>query len=379
MDSEKFIDVLREKLGIGFYAGVPDSLLKPLCNTLYAEFAESGCFHVCADEGAAAALCAGHFLASGKPGMVYMQNSGIGNAVNPIASLLDRRVYGIPVLFVIGWRGEPGVKDEPQHVFQGEITCEMMDVLQIPYFVLTPEMTDEEAEEKLTAFVPYFEKGISAAVIVRKGALSGGTEIKFANSNPMKREDAVRIIAHMAEEGSVFVSTTGKTSRELFEIRESDGSGHSRDFLTVGSMGHADMIALGIALEKPERTVYCLDGDGAALMHLGSLFQIGAVGPKNYIHVVFNNEAHESVGGIPVTNTHVSFAETALKAGYQRSFYVRSEEELRSALAEAAAGLKPCLIEAACAVGSRADLGRPTTTPQQNRDDLMRYLEAKKA
>ncbi len=379
MDSEKFLSLIEEKLGISFYAGVPDSLLKPLCNTLYKRSENDGNFFVCANEGAAAALCAGHYLASGKPGMVYMQNSGIGNAVNPIASLLDRRVYGIPVLFVIGWRGEPGVKDEPQHVFQGEITCEMMETMQIPYFVLSSETPDEEAEAQLSGFAEYFEQGKSAAVVVRKGALTGGAEVRFGNSNPMKREDAVRIIAHSADEHAVFVSTTGKTSRELFEIRAADGSGHQRDFLTVGSMGHACMIALGIALEKPERTVYCLDGDGAALMHMGSLFQIGSVRPANYIHIVFNNEAHESVGGMPVTNTRVRYAEAALGAGYPRSFSVRSETELEEALSAAAAGPKPCLIEVACAVGSRPDLGRPTTTPQQNRDDLMQYLNSSEA
>ena len=374
MDAQLFIQLLQEYLDIDFYAGVPDSLLKPLCNTLYQQCERGRNFFVCANEGAAAALCAGHYLASGKPGMLYMQNSGIGNAVNPIASLLDRRVYGIPVLFVIGWRGEPGVKDEPQHVFQGEITRELMDVLQVPSFILTPETAPEELIGRLESFRSLFCEGRSAAIIVEKGALSGGDEVKFSNSNTMTREEALRLIVHSSDAQTVFVSTTGKTSRELFEIRESDQSGHQRDFLTVGSMGHADMIALGIALEKPDRTVCCLDGDGAALMHLGSLLQIAAVAPQNYIHVVFNNQAHESVGGMPVTNTNVSFAQIAQDAGYRRTFSVKTEDELLQALAMAEDGEKPCLIEVACAIGSRPDLGRPTTTPQQNRDDLMGYL-----
>ena len=375
MEATVFIEKIRKDLDIDYYAGVPDSLLKPLCNTLWKNCGRSN-FFVCANEGAAAALCAGHYLASGKPGMVYMQNSGIGNAVNPIASLLDRRVYGIPVLFVIGWRGEPGVKDEPQHVFQGEITCELMDVLQIPYFILTADTTGEELDEQLKKFAECFAEGKCAAVIVRKGALTGGDDVHFTNKNPMRREDAVRIIAHTADENAVFVSTTGKTSRELFEIRAADGSGHEKDFLTVGSMGHADMIALGIALEKPERTVYCLDGDGAALMHMGSLFQIGETSPANYIHVVFNNEAHESVGGMPVTNRHVHFSRTAAEAGYKNCLYAADEAQLRQALDKAEKGEKPCLIEVVCAIGSRADLGRPTTTPQQNRDAFMDHLRS---
>ena len=375
MDAKSFIRSLKEHNGISFYAGVPDSLLKDLCNTLYADCKPGKDFFVCADEGAASALCAGHYLATGKPGLVYMQNSGIGNAVNPIASLLDPRVYGIPVMFVIGWRGEPGVHDEPQHVFQGEITPAQMDVLQIPYMILSAETEAAELDAFLDQARGLFEEGRSAAIIVRKGALSGGEAVKFTNENSMKREDAIRVIAHSAEPDAVFVSTTGKTSRELFEIRAADGSGHQRDFLTVGSMGHADMIALGIALEKPERTVFCLDGDGAALMHLGSLFQIGAAAPENLIHVIFNNQAHESVGGMPVTNRNVSFARTAAEAGYRQTFFVKNEEELSSALASAEAGEKPCLIEAACAIGSRPDLGRPTTTPRQNRDALMDYLQ----
>ena len=379
MDAKDFIQILNEKLSINFYAGVPDSLLKALCNTLYQTCEPNRSFFVCADEGAASALCAGHYLATGTPGMVYMQNSGIGNAVNPITSLLDHRVYGIPVLFVIGWRGEPGVKDEPQHVFQGEITCEMMDTLQIPYVILTPETTEAELTAFTDKIAAAFSEGKCAAIIVKKGALSGGDGVHFSNANPLKREDAIRVIAHHADERAVFVSTTGKTSRELFEIRAADNSGHQRDFLTVGSMGHADMIALGIALEHPERTIYCLDGDGAALMHLGSLFQIGAVAPRNYVHIVFNNEAHESVGGMPVTNTRVSFSKTALEAGYKQSFFVQTEEELIHALSDTATADKPVLIEVACAIGSRADLGSPTTTPQQNRDALMDYLKESQA
>ncbi len=375
METKRFIELIHDGLGIGFYAGVPDSLLKPLCNTLWQTREHGKDFFVTADEGAAAALCAGHYLAAGTPGMVFMQNSGLGNAVNPIASLLDRRVYGIPVLFVIGWRGEPGVHDEPQHVFQGEITPALCETMQLPYIILDADTSEAEFTAALDQFCNAFAEGISAAIIVRKGALTGGEAVKFTNANSMKREDAVRVIAECVNPAAAFVSTTGKTSRELFEIREADGTGHSRDFLTVGSMGHACMIALGIAVEQPGREVVCLDGDGAALMHLGSLYHIGAAAPANYIHVVFNNEAHESVGGMPIANTHVPFAETARLAGYKAQYTVRTVDELREALNRAETGPKPCFIEAICAIGSRADLGRPTTTPKQNRDALISFLK----
>ncbi len=368
---------LCESAGIDFYTGVPDSLLKGLCDELYDRYGSEGPVHVVAhNEGGAVALCAGHYLATGKPGLCYMQNSGLGNAVNPLASLMDPQVYSIPCLLVVGWRGEPGVKDEPQHVKQGQVTLSQLEILDIPYCVLSADTDPDSFSRSFASLTEAMARGRTAAVVVRKGALSTDRKPSYANSYTMTREEAAAVILSCTEESDVIVSTTGKLSREVFELREKRGEGHARDFLTVGSMGHAGMIALQIALEKKERTVWCLDGDGAALMHLGSLPLIARRAPKNLIHVVVNNGAHETVGGMPVLGRGLNLCELARAAGYSSVRSADSEAGLRKILPEIrhSAHDGPCFIEVRCACGARSDLGRPTTTPIENRDALMAFL-----
>lgn len=364
------------KAGIDFYTGVPDSLLKGLCNELFDRYGTDGDTHVVAhNEGGAVALCAGHFLATGRPGLCYMQNSGIGNAVNPLVSLMDTDVYAIPCMLVIGWRGEPGVRDEPQHVRQGVITLGQLELMRIPYRILSADTTDEDFLSDFSALVSEMKEGKTVAFVVRKGALSTERKPHYGNTYPMSRETAAARILELAESDSVFVCTTGKLSREVFELREARSEDHSRDFLTVGSMGHASMIALRIAVEKPDRRIWCLDGDGAALMHLGSLSLIGRRHPSNLVHVIINNGAHETVGGMPVCSGSMDFAALATAAGYELILTADSEDSLNRALAEIAghrAG--PVLLEVRCACGSRSDLGRPTSTPVMNRDALMSFI-----
>ena len=363
-----------DRAGIDFFAGVPDSQLAGLCDTLYAAYGVKGRHVVAANEGGAVALCAGHYLATGRPGLCYMQNSGLGNAVNPLASLMDGQVYALPCLLVIGWRGEPGVKDEPQHVKQGEITLGQLELMGIPYAVLSKEHTEADFDALFAPLTAALQQGRCAALVVRKGALKASAKPDYSNGRAMTREAAAEIIAAAGREGDVFVSTTGKLSRELFEIRERLGQGHERDFLTVGSMGHAGMIALGIAMEQPRRRVWCLDGDGAALMHLGAMAVIAQRRPENFIHVVINNGAHETVGGMPVCEGALDVCAAARGAGYERVCRCDTPHGLRQALEEARQGRGLRLIEVMCAMGARADLGRPTTTPVENRDALMRYI-----
>lgn len=374
MNAERLLEACAS-VGIDFYTGVPDSQLKGLCDTLYARYGVGGRHVVAANEGGAVGLAAGRYLATGKPALVYMQNSGLGNAVNPLTSLMDDQVYGLPCLLVVGWRGEPGVHDEPQHVKQGEITLAQLELLGIPYFVLDKAMTDAEFEEAFAGLALRLKEGRCAAIVVRKGALTCDEKPDYANGRTLTRERAAEILAAMAGEKDVFVSTTGKLSRELFEIRERGGQGHERDFLTVGSMGHAGMIALGIAMEKPNRRIWCLDGDGAALMHLGAMAVIGKRCPENMIHVVINNAAHETVGGMPVCEGAFDAERQARACGYPMVYRAEDEASLTAAVREAMAKHCLCLIEVMCAVGSRADLGRPTTTPKENRDALMAYLQ----
>ena len=366
-----------QKAGIDFYTGVPDSLLKALCNELFTRYGTNSDAHVVAhNEGGAIALCAGHYLASGRPGLCYMQNSGLGNAVNPLASLMDPDVYAIPCLLVVGWRGEPGVKDEPQHKKQGVVTLDQMDILGIPYRILSPETSDDSFLSDFEALCAEMSRGKTAAIVVRKGALQSDCKPVYGNQYHMTRETAAGIILSAAGAGDVFVSTTGKLSREIFELRESRGEDHSRDFLTVGSMGHAAMIALRIAAEKPQTRVWCLDGDGASLMHLGALPVIGKRCPSNLVHVIVNNGAHETVGGMPVCGGSMDIPALASAAGYPSVFSADSESSLQAVLDDALPGAAgPVLIEVRCACGSRPDLGRPTTTPVDNRDAFMRFLQ----
>ncbi|MBR6029059.1 MAG: phosphonopyruvate decarboxylase [Clostridia bacterium] len=369
MRVEKFM----EAIGADFYAGVPDSQLRVLCDALMRRWGIDPTHHViAANEGNAAALAAGYHLATGKVPVVYMQNSGEGNIINPLASLLDRAVYAIPTVFIIGWRGEPGVHDEPQHVYQGEVTLELLRVMRVAHFVLRPEASEEELAEAMEGFRTRLAQGECVAFVVAKGALTG-EKTAYSNRGSICREEAISLIAEAAGESPI-VSTTGKASRELFEIREARGQGHHRDFLTVGSMGHASSIALGIACQKPDTKVWCIDGDGAALMHLGAMAVIGSQKPGNLVHIVINNEAHETVGGMPTVAGKISLTDIARACGYPKVSSADSLASLREALAEAAEARETCFIEVKCALGARADLGRPTTTPQENKTTFMTFL-----
>lgn len=362
--------------GIDFFTGVPDSFLKGLCDELYSRYGTDSPSHIVAhNEGGAIGLCAGHYLASGRPALCYMQNSGLGNAVNPLASLMDGKVYALPCLLVVGWRGEPGTKDEPQHVTQGAVTLPQLDLLGIPYAVLSPDTGEDAFRALFDSLCRELAAGRIAALVVRKGALTSSARPAYGNDASLTREKAAEGILRSAAPSDVFVSTTGKLSREVYELREAFGEDHRRDFLTVGSMGHASMIALRIAEEKPDRRVWCLDGDGALLMHLGALPLIGRRKPANLVHVVINNGAHETVGGMPVCSGALDIGALARAAGYARVFRADSAASLDAALRKIASLSGPILLEVRCACGARADLGRPATTPVQNRDAFMDFLK----
>lgn len=358
-----------------FFAGVPDSLLKPFCSYLMTRYGIDPKHHViAANEGGAVGLAAGYHLATGRVPVVYMQNSGEGNAINPIASLLNDKVYAIPCVFVIGWRGEPGVPDEPQHIFQGEITLALLKTLDIAYFVIDKDTTKDEVLAKLAEWAPLLRGGKQVAFVVRKGALTYDGKVKYQNDNVMSREEILSHIVDHARE-SVIVSTTGKASRELFELREARKEGHDRDFLTVGSMGHSSMIALGLAAQKPNAKVILVDGDGAALMHMGGMALLGANAPSNVIHILMNNGAHETVGGMPTVAGRIDPVAIAKGCGYPRACTVSTPEELDTALKEAMASEELCFLSVDCSIGSREDLGRPTTAARQNKEAFMAYVK----
>ena len=368
---EFFIEALREK-GIDCFAGVPDSLLKNICAYITDHF-DAAHNIIAANEGAAVGLAAGHYLATGQPACVYMQNSGEGNIINPLASLTDQEVYNIPVLLLIGWRGRPGVHDEPQHVKQGKVTTGLLNVMGVNYEVLSKE-EDKAAKQIEKAAKALANKEVFALVIEKDTFEDYKLQNVEVNDLTMSREEAIQTVAAALGEKDCVVSTTGMISRELFEYRAAMNQGHERDFLTVGSMGHASQIALGIAMAKTDRKVWCFDGDGAVIMHMGSMAIVANKAPKNYVHVVFNNGAHDSVGGQPTVGLKIDLPRVARAVGYPHTYSVSTKEDLIDVLSEVKKNDDLSLIEIKVKKGNRKDLGRPTTTPIQNKDALMNFL-----
>ncbi len=370
------VESLIRIIGSDFYTGVPDSQLKALCNYLMATYGIDPKHHViAANEGNCTALAAGYHLATGKVPVVYMQNSGEGNIINPVASLLNDKVYAIPVVFIIGWRGEPGIHDEPQHIYQGEVTVKLLEDMDIRTFVIGKETAEEELAAKMDEFRAILVEGKDVAFVIRKGALTDAPKVEYKNENTMVREEIIQHIVKASGEDPI-ISTTGKASRELFETRVANGQSHKYDFLTVGSMGHSASIALGVAINKPEQRIWCVDGDGAVLMHMGSMAVLGANKPKNMIHVVINNGAHETVGGMPTVAGSIDLVAIAKACGYPNAVCVDSFDDLDRELEAAKGRNELSMIEVKCSIGARDDLGRPTTTALENKKHFMEYLKS---
>ena len=368
------VQKLIEIIGSDFYTGVPDSQLQALCNYLMSKYGIDPHHHIiAANEGNCTALAAGYHLATGKIPVVYMQNSGEGNIINPVASLLNDKVYAIPVVFIIGWRGEPGIHDEPQHIYQGEVTMRLLDDMGIAYYVISKDTTDGEVEAVMADFRKKLSQGRDVAFVIRKGALTDAPQVVYKNENTMSREEIIQHIVKASREDPI-ISTTGKASRELFETRTANGQSHKYDFLTVGSMGHSSSIALGVAINKPKQRIWCIDGDGAVLMHMGAMAVIGANKPKNLIHIVINNAAHETVGGMPTVAGKIDLVKIALACGYPNAVSVDNFDDLDNALEAAKNVDKLSFIEVKCSIGARGNLGRPTTTALENKQNFMKYV-----
>ncbi|MCK5664101.1 MAG: phosphonopyruvate decarboxylase [Thiotrichaceae bacterium] len=367
----EFVSEIKEHFG-NFFTGSPDSLLKDLCAYLE-DSCLAGEHMVAVNEGNAIGLAAGYHLATGKIPVVYMQNSGLGNTVNPLMSLTDSKVYQIPILMVIGWRGEPGIKDEPQHVKQGEVTLPLLETMGIAYEVVSGE--SENVKEVLQRLATRAnETSAPVALVVKKGTFEKYKLQKvIADDSGFEREDAIGQCAKLIGGEAVVLSTTGKISRELYEYRVGAGEKTS-DFLNVGSMGHVSQVALGVALNRPSKKVYVFDCDGAMLMHMGGMATIGNSGAKNLIHIVFNNRVHDSVGGQPTVAANINMQEIALACGYRVARKVKSSLELSKAVEELNGLEGPILLEVVVKKGARADLGRPKSTPVENKLMFMESL-----
>jgi len=371
--TQEFYESLNQN-GVNFYTGVPDSLLKDICSYI-SDNAPKEKHVISANEGGAVALATGYYLATTKLPLVYMQNSGFGNTINPLLSLADPKVYSIPMLLVIGWRGEPGVKDEPQHVKQGEVSETLLKTLSIPYVIISNQtlgidkIINDSIEHAKTNNTPF-------AILVKKGTFEPySLKNKLKTNFDLTREQAIIKSTELLSDSDIIVATTGKTSRELFEFRSRNNQGHHRDFLTVGGMGHANQIALGIALAKPNKTVYCFDGDGAVLMHTGSLGIIGNLKIENFKHIIFNNGAHDSVGGQPTIGFDIDFGKIAKSFNYTKVFRIEKLNDFDEIFMNFQKEKGPCLLEIIVNKGARKDLGRPTVSPKENKLDFMSFIK----
>lgn len=372
MKAEKFVEHLKN-IGIESLIGVPDSTLKQFCDYINTDGKDELKHYVPANEGAAVGIATGVFLATGKPACVYMQNSGLGNTVNPVTSIANEEVYDIPMLFLVGWRGEPGVHDEPQHKFMGRITEKMFDTLEIEHTVISKDTTEEELDKIMATANKVLASNKQYAIIIKKETFEKRNGGSYANQYPFVREDAIATILKKLDPSDVVVSTTGKISREVYEEADIVNGQHMQEFLTVGGMGHASMITLGIADNMQDKKVFCIDGDGAVLMQMGCLAFVGTRQPKNMVHICINNDAHESVGGMPTGAVGTDYAKVATACGYPNVYSATSEEELEKALEAAKAADSTVFIEVKVALSSRADLGRPKETAIENKNNFMKY------
>ncbi len=369
---ENFFGILKDN-GINFFTGVPDSLLKNFCAYVTDNVPDED--HVInSNEGAAVALASGYYLSTGKPALVYMQNSGLGNSVNPLLSLADKEVYSIPLLLLIGWRGEPGKKDEPQHKKQGRVMLKMLEAMEIPFEIINKESEDiKSVTDNICNSMK--EKNCPHALVISEGTFE---EYKIKTDHKtnylLNREDAVKLILGSLSGREIIVSTTGKTSREVFEYRKNNNQGHENDFLTVGSMGHSSQIALGISLKKIDREVFVLDGDGAVIMQMGSLSIIGEKAGKNFRHILLNNGSHDSVGGQPTAGFNIDFPAVAVGCGFEVALKAETKEEILGGLNKIRSCEGPSFLEIRVNKGARKDLGRPDITPVDNKINFMKNL-----
>jgi len=360
--------------GIGFFTGVPDSLLKDICGYI-SDLTPKNKHIITTNEGSAIGLAIGYNIATGKTPLIYMQNSGLGNAINPLLSLADPDVYSIPMLLLVGWRGEPGIKDEPQHIKQGKINKKLIESMDIPYFVLSSDSSENYDKTISNAMNIVKTKSCPVILLIKKNTFEK-YEIKniIKTNYELTREEAIKNIVNLIDNDDIIISTTGKTSRELFEYRKKIGDNNDKDFLTVGGMGHANQIALGIALAKPEKNIYCFDGDGAILMHCGSMGIIGNQQPHNFKHIIFNNGSHDSVGGQPTIALNIEIDKIALGFKYNKVFKVSTLKELNQMFEEFKQADGPCLLEIMVNKGARKELGRPTISPIDNKKKFMKKL-----
>ena len=375
IDTLKFFNSLK-KNKIDFFTGVPDSLLKEFCFCV-TENTNKSQHIINANEGSSIGLSVGYNLATNKIPLVYFQNSGLGNIINPFTSTVHESVFKIPILLFIGWRGEPGKKDEPQHIFQGKITEKILEALEIEYEILNTDTSESITQvERIIKKIEINQKPI--AILVKKNSFSKYSFKSKESKNNLKREKCIQVILDKLKDEDVLVSTTGKTTRELYELSEKNKLKNPR-FLSIGGMGHVSQIALGISNNSSKR-VFCLDGDGSIIMHMGSMGIIGDNAGSNYFHILFNNGTHESVGGQPTIGGEINFELLSGSLGYESYFKITNEEQLLDFFKNTLNSIKgPVFIEILIDSSSRQDLGRPKDTPLQQKEKFTKLFKNQKS
>ncbi|OGH84501.1 MAG: phosphonopyruvate decarboxylase [Candidatus Magasanikbacteria bacterium RIFOXYA2_FULL_44_8] len=373
MQGSELVEILRQNKLL-FLTGVPCSYLKNFLNCVADDGSGDGVRHVKAtSEGEAIGIAAGYHLATGRTPVVYMQNSGLGNAINPLTSLMDRVVYSMPAILFVTWRGEPGHPDEPQHKKMGEVTIELLKILGIPY-----EFADQDVEKTKSAITKLMniatQKSQPVALIFKSGLFEKTDRpVLKTRSGLTCREQILELLLEKIGACPV-VATTGKTSREIFEIRSKNNQSHQSDFLTVGSMGCAAGIALGVALQTKDK-IFIIDGDGAVLMKMGTLATVGYYQPKNLVHIIIDNGAYESTGGQLTVSATLRWGQLLKSVGYKKVLIVKTKKQLAALDFERPDG--PMGVVISSAVGSRPDLGRPSVSPVANKNEFMKFIQEK--
>ena len=358
IDANFLFDKLKNN-NINFFTGVPDSLLKDFC-AYVSDNCEKDKHVIASNEGNAIAIGAGYYFGTKEIPLVYLQNSGFGNTINPITSLLTESVYNIPMLILIGWRGQPGKKDEPQHFMMGKQMEELLESLKLKYSIL-PDY-NEGVEINLKEAVDYMKSTSKPYIFLvqnhsfNKYKLNEQQNLEYIFS----REQILHMIMKNITNNEILVSTTGMLSRELYEYRKQKNE-PIKDILNVGSMGHCSSIGLGLSISNKNKNILTLDGDGSVLMHMGSMAINGCSGCKNFKHIIFNNGAHDSVGGQKTEGFNVNFENIAIGCNYNiiKCNDYNSEEEIVRSIKELLINDGPILLELRCKKGARTDLGRP--------------------
>lgn len=370
---EEFFKILNEH-NLTFFTGIPDSTFKDLMKFLTDNQGENFENIVACNECEAIAIASGYYLATNKIGVVYMQNSGFGKTINPLTSLCDPEVYSIPILLMIGWRGEPDKRDAPQHKKMGKITLPLLETLQIPYIILEPNA--QKIEKEFNKVLQYFDKNKGPFALIFRRNFFQNYEMRkvISNKYSLTTEEVIRITLDSLTDDEIIISNTGYISRLLFEYRELNEKDHYKSFYNIGSMGCASSIGLGIALQKPQKRIIVFDGDGAAIMQMGAFSTIGKYSPTNFVHIIIDNEAHESTGSQPTNSSIIKFEDLAIASNYRWSIKIETKEQLLDSLDNIKNRDGPILILIKTKLHSALNLKRPDKLPKEYKEEFMKYL-----